>query len=112
MDPQDDPRPAVGQRRLEVGDPGPVRRPDLDEARPGPPDDLRDPHAAADLDELAARDGHAPAAPGQADRQGDGRGVVVDDQGVRGASERDEVPLRLAEARAAPARRRIQLEER
>ena len=47
--------------RLEVRDPRPVRRPDLDQPRPGPPDDLRDPHAAADLDELAARHGHAAA---------------------------------------------------
>ena len=56
MDAQDDGRPAVGERRLEVGGARPVRRADLDEPGAGAPDDLRDPHAAADLDELAARD--------------------------------------------------------
>ncbi len=66
----------------------PVRRPDLDEPRAGPPDDLRDPHAAADLDELAARDDDAAPA-GQPDRERQGRRVVVRDERVLGAGQRD-----------------------
>ena len=92
-------------------DAGPVGRADLDQPRAGPPDDLRDAHAAADLDELAARDRDAPAAPGQADRERDRGRVVVDDERVVGAGQRDEVPLRCPEARAAPAGRMIELEE-
>ena len=63
VDAQDGPRRAAREDLLEVRDPRPVRRPDLDQLAAGPPDDLRDPDAAADLDELAARHGHAaPAA--------------------------------------------------
>ena len=100
MDAQDDRRPALGERRLEVGGPRPVRRPDLDQLRAGPPDDLRDPDAATDLDELAARDDD-PAAPGQPDRERERGGVVVRDEGVLGAGQRDQVLLGLPE----PARR-------
>ena len=67
VDAEDDSRPAVRERRLEVGGAGPVRRADLDQPRPGPPDDLGDPDAAADLDELAARDGDPAAAPRERD---------------------------------------------
>ena len=56
VDAQDRLRPTVLERRLEVGRPGAVGRPDLDQLRAGPADDVGDPDAAADLDELAARD--------------------------------------------------------
>ena len=36
VDPQDEPRPAVGEHLLEVGGARPVRRPDLDQPRAGP----------------------------------------------------------------------------
>ena len=68
VDAQDRLRPPLGERRLEVGGARPVRRPDLDQLRAGAPDDLGDAHAAADLDELAARDDD-PAATGQPDRE-------------------------------------------
>ena len=92
MDAQDEGGPAVLQRLLVVGSSRPIGGPDLDEASAGAPDDLGDPHAAADLDELAARDDHA-SPPGQAGREGERRGVVVGHQGVLGAGEGDEVVL-------------------
>ena len=105
MDAQDDGRPPVGERRLEVGGAGPVRRPDLDEPRAGPADDLRDPDAAADLDELAARDGDAAPA-GQPDRERQRRGVVVRDERVLGAGQRDRGGPRRPGTAARAARRR------
>ena len=95
-------RPAVGQRRLEVHGPGPVRRPDLDQPRPCPRQDLRDPHATADLHQLPARHHHGPAPTRQAYRQQQGGGVVRDHHRVLGAGERDEVLLRRPEPRPAP----------
>ena len=100
-----DARRRVREDGLEVGDPGPVRRPDLDDADAGPPQDLGDPHAAPDLDELTARDGHAAAAPGEPDGEGDGRRVVRDDDGVLRPGQRDEVLLRGPVPCAAPAGR-------
>ena len=64
MDAQDD-ACALRERLHEVRGTRPVRRPDLDEPGTGAADDLRDPDAAADLHELAARDDHASAAPGR-----------------------------------------------
>ena len=111
MDAEDDGRPAVGERRLEVGGARPVRRPDLDQPRAGPPDDLRDPDAAADLDQLAARDRDAVLA-GQPDREDERRRVVDRDERVLGAGQRDEVVLGGAEPRAAPAGVPVELEQR
>ena len=54
VDAEDEASGPVLQHGLEVRGPRPIRRPDLDEPRAGPPDDLRDPDAAADLDELTA----------------------------------------------------------
>ena len=48
-------------RRLVVGGPGAVRRADLDEARAGAREHVGDAEAAADLDQLAARDDHLAA---------------------------------------------------
>ena len=98
-------RPTVGERRLEVGRPGPVRRPDLDQPRAGAPDDLGDPHAAADLDQLAARHDDAAAAPGQPDREGERRRVVVGDERILGAGQGDEVVL--GDPRSAAPRRPV-----
>ena len=79
--------------------------------RTGPADDLGDPDAAADLDQLAARHGDAAASPGQAHGKGECRGVVVRDQRVLRARQLDEQLLRRAIALAAAARRPIQLQE-
>ena len=94
MDPQHDPTEPIGERRLDVGGTGPVGRPDLDEPSAGAPDDLRDANAAADLDELAARHDDPATTPGQPDREGHGRGVVVGHERVRRAGQGDEVVLR------------------
>ena len=104
-------RPAFGERRLEVLDAGPVRRPDLDQLRPGPPDDLRDPDAAADLDQLPAADDDAAAPPGEADGQRDRRRVVVRHERVLGARQGDEVLLGRPEARAAAPGLAVELEQ-
>ena len=106
MDAEDDAGPAVRERRLEVGGPRPVRRPDLDQLRAGPPDDLGDPDAAADLDELAARDGDAAPPAGEPDGERQRRGVVVRDERVLGAGQRDEVLLGQPEARRRAGRSR------
>ena len=101
MDAQYDLGAALGQRRLEVDGAGPVRRPDFDQAGARSPDDLRDPHTATDLDQLAARDGD-PAPSGQSDRQEERGGIVDGDDGVLGAGQGDQVLLGDPEA-PAPA---------
>ena len=62
MDAQDGDRSAGFECLPVVGDPGAVRRTHLDQPQPGAPDDVRDAHAAADLDQLAAGDRDAPGA--------------------------------------------------
>ena len=66
---------------------------------------------AADLDQLAARDGDPAAPPGQSDGQRHRGGVVVRDERVLGAGQGDEVLLGEAEARAAPAGGAVELQE-
>ena len=92
VDAQDGLRATLGQRRLEVRRPRPVRGADLDQLRAGAPDDLGYPHATPDLDELAARDDD-PGPPGETDREGERGGVVVGHERVLGAGQRDEVLL-------------------
>ena len=72
---------ALAQRRRVVAQPRAVGGPDLDQARAGLRDDLGDAKAAADLDELPARDDDLAARPGQ--RRGGEQhrgGAVVDRQ--------------------------------
>ena len=57
--PEDQPRAPIGQRLLEVCGARPIGGADLDQPCAGSPHDLRDAHAAADLDELARRHRHA-----------------------------------------------------
>ena len=109
---------------LVVGDPGPVRGADLDEPQPGASDDVRDAHATADLDELAASDGDALGAStaggrpspvgshGGGQRQRDRSGVVVGDQRVLGAGQGDEVRLGRPEPGAALAGGLVHLQQR
>ena len=91
VDAEDEPGAAVGEGRLEVGDARPVRRPDLDQPRACPPDDLRDPDAAADLDELAARPTATPPRPARPTASATAAALLFDDQRVLGAGQRDEV---------------------
>ena len=112
VDAEDEPGAAVGERRLEVVDARPVRRADLDEPRARPSDDLGDPDAAPDLDELAARHGDAAPRPASPTASATRRGVVVRDERVLGAGQRDQVLLGRAVARG-PRRpdRAVELEE-
>ena len=103
-------RAALRERRIEVRGAGAVRRPDLDEPGAGAPHDLGDAHATADLHELAPRDDDAAAA-GEPDRERQGGRVVVRDEGVLGARERDEVLLRRAETAPPAAALAIELEQ-
>ena len=74
-------------RPLVVGQPGPVGRADLAEPRAGDLEDLGQPEAAADLDELPARDDHLAAGGQRAQGQDGRRGVVVDDGRRLGAGQ-------------------------
>ncbi len=105
------PRPALGQGRLEVRRARAIGRAHLDEPGAGPPDDVRDAHAAADLDELATRHDDPAAATGQPDGQGQRGRVVVGDVGVLGTGQRDQVVLGDPGPRAAPAGRPVQLQQ-
>src|SRR3989442_4849075 len=75
---------------------GPVRRPDLDELRAGTPQDIRDTEAAADLDELPARDDHLLPRGEGGEREQDGSRVVVHDHRVLGTREIRENPSGVA----------------
>src|SRR6266566_7695971 len=74
-------------RALVVGRARPVRRSDLDETRPGARQDVRDPEAVADLDQLTAGDDDFPSLRERREREKDGGGVVVDDQRSLGAGQ-------------------------
>ena len=112
VDPQDQPRPAVGERRLEVGDAGPVRRPDLDQLRARAPHDLRDPDAAADLDQLAAahRDAAATRQPARRARRPRRCSSTMSASSAPVSAMRCSSASRIAAA--APAGRAVELEER
>ena len=111
VDAEDRANAARRQRLREVGDACPVRRADLDEVSAGTSKDLGDPDAAADLDELAPGDGDPTAAPDEADRERNRRGVVVHDECVVRAGERDEVLLGRPDPLASPPSGGIELEE-
>ena len=110
VDPQDERAATLRERRIEVRRAGAVRRPDLDEPGAGAPHDLGDAHATPDLDELAARDDDA-AATREPDRERQGGRVVVRDEGILRARERDEMLLRRAVAAPPAAALAIELEQ-
>ena len=86
-----------------VGQPGAVRGADLAEARPRLRHDVGHAEAAADLDELAARDHHFASGSQRRQREQRRGGVVVhDDRGV-GAGEAAEEPFGVRVAMAARA---------
>ena len=84
-------------RRLVVGRPRAIRRPDLDEPRTRPGEHFRDPEAVPDLDQLAARDHDLAAFRERREREQHRGSVVVHDERGVGArqplEERREVLL-------------------
>ena len=83
-----------------IREPGLVGRPHLAEPGAGDLEDLREPEAPPDLDELAARDDHLPAGRQGAERQDGGAGVVVDDGRGLGPGQ---PPEQVGDALRAPA---------
>jgi hypothetical protein len=77
-------RGAGSDRGLVVGEPRPIRGADLDQPGPGLRNDVGDPEAAADLDQLPARDHDVALALDQrGDRQQHGGRAIVDhDRGL------------------------------
>ena len=104
---------ALAQRRGVVAQPRAVRGPDLDQSRPGLSDDLGDAKAAADLDELPARDDDL--APRARQRRGGqqhgGRAVVDREPGLR-AGDLAQQPLDVGVTRAPLAGGQVELEVR
>ena len=78
---------------------------------PGPPDDLRDPHAAADLDELAARHGDARPRPARPTASATAAALLFVTSASSAPVSAIEVLLGRAEARAAAAGRAVELEQ-
>ena len=74
-------------RALVVGRARAVRRSDLDEPRARAREDVGDPEAVADLDQLAARDEHLAAFGERGEREQHRGGVVVDDERRLGAGQ-------------------------
>ena len=95
--------PGRARRLGVVGQAGAVRGADLDQARAGLGDDLRDPEAAADLDELAARDDELAPARERGGGQQRRRRAVVDHERGLGARELAQQRLDVVVARAARA---------
>ena len=93
-----------------VGEARAVRRADVDELGAGLLHHLGDAEAAADLDALAAADGHVPAGGERGEHQEHGRRVVVDDEGVLGAAQPGEQLADGALARPALAGRQVELD--
>ena len=111
MDPQE--RGGLGaDRALVVRGAGPVRRADLDHARARAGEDVGDPEAVADLDQLAARHDDLASLGERCEGEQDRRGVVVHDERRLGTRE---PPKRLDDVglpRAALAGLEVELEVR
>ena len=97
---------------LVVGDARPVGRPDLDEPRPRARQDIRDPEAVADLDQLAAGDEHLASFGERGEREQHRGGVVVDHERGLGAGQPAEELDEVILPRAARARLEVVLEVR
>ena len=104
---------SVAERALVVGQPRAVRRPDLDQPRARLGDHVRHAEAAADLDQLPARDDDLAARPGQRrGRQQRRARAVVDREARLGAGQLAQQRLDVRVPRAARAGRQVQLEVR
>ena len=79
---------------------GAVRRPDLDEARAGPGEHVRDAEPVADLDQLATRDEHLTSFRERREREQHRPRVVVDHDRGFGAGQAAEDPADMILARA------------
>ena len=99
-------------RPLVVGGPGPVRRPDLDEARARASEHVRDAEAVADLDQLAARDDDLATLGERGEREQHRGGVVVDDDRRLGSGQPPQQRREVVLARAARAGGEVVLEVR
>ena len=99
-------------RPLVVGRPGPVRRPDLDEAGARACEHVGDPEAVADLDQLAARDDDLATLRERGEREQHRGGVVVDDDRGLGAGQPAQQRRQVVLARAARAGGEVVLEIR
>ena len=100
---------AVGDRGFVVGEARAVRRAGFDEPRARLPHDVRDAEAAADLDELAARDHDFPPRCQRRQREEYGGRIVVHRHRRLGAGQPTEQRLEngRAASRASRSRRRI-----
>ena len=95
---------SLADRALVVGQPRAVRRADLDQPRARLRDHVRHAEAAADLDELAARDDDLAPGPGQRRRRQQHRaGAVVDRERRLGAGQLAQQRLDVRVPRAARA---------
>jgi hypothetical protein len=101
-----------GRSRARSPPRGAVRRSHLDHARARPGENVRDPEAVADLDQLAARDDDLPSLRERRDREEDGGGVVVDDERSLGARQPAKRVCDVGLARPARARLEVELEVR
>ena len=95
-----------------VPDPGAVGRADLHEAGAGLGEDVGDAEAVADLDQLAAADGHVPPGGERRQDQHHGRGVVVDGHAVLRARQLREDRAEMGVARPAHAGVQVVLQVR
>ena len=87
-----------------------VRRPHLDELRPGPREHVRDAEPTADLHELAAGDDDLAAPRERREREEDRRGVVVGDDAVLRAGDLRQDPRGVAVPLAPAARPEVVLD--
>ncbi len=89
----------IGRRSLVVGEPGAIRRADIDKSSARLGHDLRNPEASADLHRLAARDHHVAASPERGEHEQHRRGTVVhDERGLSTARSRQEASPRGRDA--------------
>jgi DNA replication initiation complex subunit (GINS family) len=89
-----------------------VRRPDLHEARARASEDVRDPEAVADLDQLAAGDDDLASFAERREREEDGGRVVVDDERRLGAGQLPEESGEVVLPRTARALLKVVFEVR
>ena len=100
----------IGRRSLVVGEPGAIRRADIDESSARLGHDLRNPEASADLHRLAARDHHVAASPERREHEQHRRGTVVHDERGLGTARSRQEARRVGVTRASASGREVELE--